>query len=622
MFVKNIVVSVFFIVFALSFNASAKLPTILYEKDIKTYKTLFKGKINDIKKTDKLIKNINNNILLGYVLHKKYLSPYYKTKFNEIKDWLINYNDHPNAGEIYKLGLKKGAKKDLTRPTKTVLKTTFFENDSLNNHNMIQYSYRYLPKKQKSDIDYSIKIFNRRLRKGYTKNARQILENYNVKKYINKDDYLRMQSYLAYAYFLNNEIDMAILWGKEPANKLNYYLANWTLGLSYWLKKDYINSRNYFKKIAFIKQIDPNMVSAAAFWAYRANESIDKDELKDSSDYYLEIASNYPKTFYGILASKKLNKDLVIDWEEPNLSLENIREILSYKGGIRAIALLQLGMKKEAIAELKFLIENENTDNYSPGLINAVLAIADLGNLPSLSIDISNYIKEYSDANTFASSKYPIIELPSENWNIDRALVNALIRQESMFNPYATSRVGARGLMQIMPSTASFIMNNRSLKTSNKSKLFDEHLNLEIGQTYIDYLLNLKNINNNLLKFLVAYNAGPGNLKKQEDKIINPDNDPLLFIESISLKETRIYVKRVMANFWIYRNKMGKDSESLETLLSNNWPVYISKENHYVKNKNKYYEKYFENYMQELNNEKEIEEDVTEETEQEILNNT
>ena len=82
-------------------------------------------------------------------------------------------------------------------------------------------------------------------------------------------------------------------------------------------------------------------------------------------------------------------------------------------------------------------------------------------------------------------------------------------------------------------------------------------------------------INGNLLKFLIAYNAGPGNLKKQLTHI-NEYDDPLLFIESISLKETRVYIKRVMANFWIYQHKLGQETKTINDLLNNNWPLYIS----------------------------------------------
>ncbi len=578
----------------------AKLPNVIYAQDVKNYKKIFelqeKGRFKD---ADKVIKDIKNDVLMGYVLHQRYMSPYYKTPFKEIKEWLTKYYDMPNANNIYKLGLQKGAKKELRRPKREAKRTLYFNDSYKNAYQMIQYSYKHLPKKERNEISYMLKVFNNRLKRGYTKNARQILENPNSKKYFARNDYLRMEAYLAFTYFLNNEDDMAILWAREPAEQINFYLANWTLGLVYWRQGDYVKSRDYFKNIAFTKQVPVDMLTAGAYWAYRANQKINDEDLKDDDDIFLETASSYPKTFYGILAIKKLNKDWEIEWEEPLLTIQNAREISSWQGGIRALALLQLDMKEEASQELKFLINTADND-YSDDLINSVLAVAEISNMPHLSINISNYIKQYSDDTTFATCTYPTIDIElKEGWSIDKALVNALIRQESRFNPKAKSNAGARGLMQIMPSTASFIMRDSSLRKKQKSKLFEEELNIKIGQMYIEYLLSSPLINGNLFKFLVAYNAGPGNLKKQMERIKNPDDDPLFFIESINLKETRIYVERVMANFWIYRNKLNQTSESLDDVINNMWPIYISKGdipiNKYTSQEIEYLEDYLEN---------------------------
>ena len=83
-------------------------------------------------------------------------------------------------------------------------------------------------------------------------------------------------------------------------------------------------------------------------------------------------------------------------------------------------------------------------------------------------------------------------------------------------------------------------------------------------------------IGNNLIKLLTAYNAGPGNLKRWERQSNNPTNDPLFFIESLKATETRIYVKRVLTNLWLYRDKMNQNKPSLLALSNGKWPEYIS----------------------------------------------
>ncbi|MDR0367016.1 MAG: lytic transglycosylase domain-containing protein, partial [Rickettsiales bacterium] len=226
---------------------------------------------------------------------------------------------------------------------------------------------------------------------------------------------------------------------------------------------------------------------------------------------------------------------------------------------------------------LKFLIRSPEGKD-STDLIEAVLAIAEHTAMPGLAMNAAQYVSDYQRNDSFASPHYPVISAePQGGWRIDQALINAVARQESRFNPHAKSGVGARGLLQIMPSTAAFIMRDASL-SRKRERLYDEELNLKIGQSYIDYLLSAPGISGDLFKFLLAYNAGPGNLKRQEARMVNPENDPLFFVEGISIKESRIYIKKVMANLWIYRNRFNQDSDSLDALAAGEWPVYMAKQ--------------------------------------------
>ena len=71
---------------------------------------------------------------------------------------------------------------------------------------------------------------------------------------------------------------------------------------------------------------------------------------------------------------------------------------------------------------------------------------------------------------------------------------------------------------------------------------------------------------------LVAYNAGPGNLYKWL-KTIKDNNDPLLFIELVPSRETRLYIERVMANYWIYQMRLGENPQTLQEVSQNTWPM-------------------------------------------------
>ncbi|MEQ9055057.1 MAG: lytic transglycosylase domain-containing protein, partial [Roseovarius confluentis] len=148
------------------------------------------------------------------------------------------------------------------------------------------------------------------------------------------------------------------------------------------------------------------------------------------------------------------------------------------------------------------------------------------------------------------------------------------IRQESGFNPRAKSWAGARGLMQLMPRTASFVARDRRLRLGKKGTLYKPEYNLDLGQKYIEMLLKDGQIKGDLFLLAAAWNGGPGNLNKWRRTIKHLD-DPLFFIEAIPSRETRIFIERVLTNLWIYRNRLGQPMPSLDAIAAGQWPVYI-----------------------------------------------
>jgi soluble lytic murein transglycosylase len=93
----------------------------------------------------------------------------------------------------------------------------------------------------------------------------------------------------------------------------------------------------------------------------------------------------------------------------------------------------------------------------------------------------------------------------------------------------------------------------------------------------MSYLLKMPMVKNNLFYGLMAYNAGPGNLQRWKKDL--KTTDPLLFMESVPFGETRAYTERVLANFWIYRLRLGQPTPCLEQVLSGAWPHYVPVDN-------------------------------------------
>lgn len=132
--------------------------------------------------------------------------------------------------------------------------------------------------------------------------------------------------------------------------------------------------------------------------------------------------------------------------------------------------------------------------------------------------------------------------------NLDPALVAAVIRQESSWNPGALSRAGARGLMQVMPAVGQAIARARGYPVWDPALLFDPDVSLELGTAHLRAALSEYN---SLPRALAAYNAGGSRVNRWAKR--RGANDPELFVERIPFVETRDYVRIVMRNAELYR---------------------------------------------------------------------
>jgi soluble lytic murein transglycosylase-like protein len=160
---------------------------------------------------------------------------------------------------------------------------------------------------------------------------------------------------------------------------------------------------------------------------------------------------------------------------------------------------------------------------------------------------------------------------PEDGFHVDKGLLFALIRQESGFNPYAKSYVGARGLMQLMPGTAHHVRSMQGLTRLSRNELYNPAKNMKLGQDYLTYLQD--EMGGNLVQMIAAYNAGPGNVHRWADNL--PTDNPLLFIESIPYQETRNYVMHVMSNLWIYHRYFKGKDPILSAMAKNQWPSHV-----------------------------------------------
>jgi len=543
------------------------LPQVLSDDDVLRYRRIFDvQEVGDWKTADRLIAKLDDRILMGHVMAQRYLHPTkYRSKYKELKDWMAEYADHPSAQRIYKLALRRRPS-NWKYPEKPVPVGSGLSALTTDARKEIQPPRKRMSKANRRKVAQLQSQIRSTLRHGWTLAAKRIIQSAEVKKLFGPYEYDKAQAALGARYFMDGRLEWALDWTGRAAKRSGKYIptADWYAGLAAWRLGKTDLAQRYFNAVAESPNSDHWMVSAGAFWAARADFVGGKP---DNVDRLLGIAAAYPRTFYGLLARRILGIEPSFRWVLPPLESAAVEELAETPAGRRALALVEAGQEERASADLKLL-----ASRASPGLARGIMALAARAGMPALAVRLNDAL--FPHGGGFDGAAYPLPHWePDEGFRVDRALIYALIRQESKFNPNAKSWVGARGLMQLMPRTASFVARDRSLHGSKRSALYEPSLNLELGQSYIEMLLDERYISGDLFRLAIAWNGGPGNLLKWQ-KAANID-DPLLFIESIPSRETRIFVERVLSNLWIYRDRMGQTAPSLDAIAAGDKPVYI-----------------------------------------------
>ena len=509
----------------------------------------------------KLQQKLHDSSLLGYVLFQRYFSKNYPTQKQEISTWMKKYSDLPIATDMYALGVQKKVK-NLQQPISLFGKKTGACTHPMRTEPIdliSNLSFAYLSGSSKKNATKIMQRIVKYLKQGHTLNARNLLNKKSTLQLFSQSDIDKTRTALAFNYFLDGE-DKLALENAEKAlkkSKADVPLALWVKGLVLWRERLFSESAQVFSELATLTS-HTAIKARASFWAARAYL---RSEQFAQVIPALQLAAEQPRNFYGFLAMRALGLDINHVWASPIHPQDEMTTKFSHPALNRFYALNQLGKKEWAEQELsKLYLESDDDTKKILTLISEENGFTD--SLQGLTGTLQG-----------ENTRYPMPNwCPMNDWQLDKALVFAFVRQESCFNHRAESKVGALGLMQIMPDTGKALAETLSCPFT-KQKLKDPEYNLALGQTYLKQLLESQNIQNNLLLASVAYNAGPGNLMKWEKKM-SYDNDPLLFLESIPSKETRSFTERVLMNYWVYRGLTNQSLASLDQMVYGQWPIY------------------------------------------------
>ena len=288
----------------------------------------------------------------------------------------------------------------------------------------------------------------------------------------------------------------------------------------------------------------------AAYWLGRTK--LEMGARKEAEVHFREGASRF-YTFYGSLARQALHKGGTCEFRAPPHPTKEAVAAFVNEDAFKAVMIakqldlqpLMVNYLLDLTRQLKdpeqMTLALELIERLQPAHVGVRAAkIALLRGFPV-------------DAYAFPTL-LPKFDSAGGNGKLELALLNALTRQESDFHTGSVSRVGARGLMQLMPQTARLVATTFKLKYEPTRLVSDPSYNVTLGSAFLAQLI--AGYDGSYVLSLAAYNAGPGRVKQWIKDFNDPRSkaaDPIDWIERIPFTETRTYIQRILESTQLYR---------------------------------------------------------------------
>lgn len=311
--------------------------------------------------------------------------------------------------------------------------------------------------------------------------------------------------------------------------------------------------------------IAPEIGFWAGKWALRAGQTT------EAADYFEQVLRDYPESYFAWRSA------VVLGWEvgdfrtvrslQPDIALPARRTSLP-AGSDLLQELYLLGQNRDAWSLWQLEFSDPQNPSVADQFTDGVLRLGVGDNLDGIFMVSSlRWRDEPEDKAAYAELQehpaywqtlypFPFADTIAQ-WSLQRQLnpllVTALIRQESRFEPQIKSVVGATGLMQVMPDTASWIQQQTDIPTYNLNNPED---NIKLGTWYLDY--THEEYADHSLYAVASYNAGPGNVADWIARRNYADVDE--FVDKIPFPETKGYVKAVFGGYWNYLRLYSPDT--------------------------------------------------------------
>ena len=302
----------------------------------------------------------------------------------------------------------------------------------------------------------------------------------------------------------------------------------------------------------FIAAVDtPISIGRGGYWLGRAHEAAGN---RSAAEAAYRVGAEHQVSFYGQLAAQRLgaspdatlSQGQSVDWR---------RSAIARDPRIVAAGILYAGGDW---VNGELFLTRLMLDQTDEQVMSAVAQYAlDEARRADSAVRLSKQAAR--DTVTLPLTAYPVMDLPALPGNLPAEMVMALSRQESELNPQAESRVGARGLMQLMPATAREVSRQLGIEYSLGQLTSNPSYNISLGTTYLSE--QLATFGGSYIMAAAAYNAGPSRPRQWAQRYGDPRfmgvEDAVDWIEGIPFNETRNYVMRVLEGMHVYRQRLG-----------------------------------------------------------------
>lgn len=301
----------------------------------------------------------------------------------------------------------------------------------------------------------------------------------------------------------------------------------------------------------------PKTLQAQPDWIYWLGRSLAAAGKREEAQALYQRIAGQPN-FYGNLADDELGH-LIMPPPAQKISEEDVRAAAALPGLRRALALFRLDMRLEGIREWNWTLRGMDDGR--------LLAVAELARRQGIydrainTADRTLVLHDYSIRYLAPFREH--VEPKAKALHLDQGWVYGLMRQESRFITNAKSVVGASGLMQLMPKTASWVAKKIGLKEYRPGQTNDTDVNVTLGTSYLKMVLD--DLDDHPVLASAAYNAGPGRARKWRDAARPLEG--AIYAETIPFSETRDYVKKVMSNAVYYSALFDGQPQSLKRRL-------------------------------------------------------